>query len=59
MKLGDKMGGAGIVAIPPASVTLREGRKTRVLELFHGVKLTQPAPPRKPASADKGKLKGT
>ncbi len=44
MKVGDIIGAAKIVAIDPASVTLREGNSTRVLELYQGVKITQEKP---------------
>lgn len=44
MKVGDRIGEAKIVAIEPASVTLREGAVTRVLELYQGVEITRPRP---------------
>jgi MSHA biogenesis protein MshK len=59
MKIGDKIGDARILAIDPASVTLREGRTTRVLELFHGVQVTNPKAEEKPVSAGKGMQKGS
>jgi MSHA biogenesis protein MshK len=58
MKVGDKIGGARIVAIDPSSVTLREGETTRVLELFQGVQVTHPNAVRKPVSAAKASYKG-
>jgi MSHA biogenesis protein MshK len=48
MKVGDKIGDGRIVAIDPATVTLREGKTTRVLEMFPGVKVTYPKPPESP-----------
>ena len=45
MKVGDRIGDARIVIIDPASVTLREGKITRVLELFQGFKVTHTNPP--------------
>ena len=49
MKVGDKLGDGRIVAIDPASVTVREGKTTRVLEMFPGVKVTYPKPPAAPS----------
>jgi len=66
MKIGDRIGGARIVSIDPASVTLRDGRETRVLELFHGIRITptqaekvsvvpvKPGPSRRLPSPSKG-----
>ncbi len=57
MKVGDKIGDARIVAIDPASVTLREGKTTRTLEMFQGIKVTHPKPPaspQRPAKASRG-----
>ena len=57
MKVGDKIGEARIVTIDPASVTLREGKTTRVLEMFQGIKVTHPKPPgsaQRPAKATRG-----
>jgi hypothetical protein len=51
MKIGDRIGDARIVAIDSASVTLREGKITRVLELFQGFKVTHNKPP--PSSAQR------
>jgi len=48
--VGDRIGAAKIVAIGPASVTLREGPSTRVLRLYRGVDISNagaaPAPPK-------------
>ena len=59
MKIGDKIDGARIVAIDPASVTLREGKATRVLQLFQGVQVTYPKAATTPTPAGKGTRKGT
>ncbi|MBI2319412.1 MAG: MSHA biogenesis protein MshK [Betaproteobacteria bacterium] len=44
MEVGARIGDAKIVAIGPASVTLREGKTTRVLELYRDVQISHPKP---------------
>lgn len=54
--VGDRIGAARVIAIGPASVTLREGPNTRVLRLYRGVDISNagaaPAP-------SKGSKEGT
>ena len=58
MKVGDRIGEARIVAIDPASVTLREAGATRVLQLYQGVEISSGAAAKAPASR-KGRKEGT
>ena len=58
MQVGDRIAGARIVAIGPASVTLRGAGTTRVLELYQGVRITSAEAKNAPASR-KALHKGT
>ncbi len=58
MKVGDRIGGARIVAIDAASVTLREAGATRVLQLYQGVEISSGGAAKAPASR-KGRKEGT
>ena len=40
MKVGDIIGDARIIAIDPASVTLRDAKTTRVIEMYQGISIT-------------------
>ena len=48
LRIGDRIGAARVIAIGPASVTLREGPNTRVLRLYRGAGISNagaaPAP---------------
>src|SRR3989304_3311660 len=50
MQVGDRIGAAIIVAIDPASVTLREAGATRGLHLYQGVEISSAAAAKAPAS---------
>jgi MSHA biogenesis protein MshK len=58
MQVGDRIGEATIVAIDPASVTLREAGATRVLQLYQGVEITSGAAAKAPSSRTSGKTSG-
>lgn len=42
MKVGDRIGGAKIVAIDSASVTLRDAETIRVLKLYQNIEIARP-----------------
>jgi len=55
LSVGDRIGAARIVAIGPASVTLREGQETRVLGLYQGVDISPATTAKTPATTRRTK----